>query len=114
MESLVQTRSWESPAWEKLVTHAEATKNLHLRDLLKNKARSDHFFLDSQGILLDYSRQRIVPETMDLLLDLANTSKLKAKINLENYIGKHVCTRNAKCAELILQPEMSVPSRKSS
>ena len=81
MEAIIATRSWETPAWEKLVSHAAATHDVHLRDLLADDARSAELFVEAEGITIDYSRQRVTAETMDLLEDLAVASKLSDKID---------------------------------
>lgn len=40
-ESLSSTHAWESDAWRALEAHAESVKGLHLRDLLRVRARFD-------------------------------------------------------------------------
>lgn len=89
MERLVATRSWESPAWSKLVEHAAATRDVHLRDLLADAHRCEELFLEAEGIYLDYSRQRVTAETMDLLEELAGAALLSEKINAMR-TGLHV------------------------
>mmetsp|Transcript_43164 Transcript_43164/g.101217 ORF Transcript_43164/g.101217 Transcript_43164/m.101217 type:complete len:595 (-) Transcript_43164:83-1867(-) len=54
---------------------------LHLRDLLKDRTRSDQLFVEHDGVYLDYSRQQITVETIDLLSSLATRQNLRAKIN---------------------------------
>jgi len=57
------------PAWRKLTEHAQS--RLHLRDLLQDPGRFGKFSLALEGMLLDYSKQRVTAETMRLLADLA-------------------------------------------
>jgi glucose-6-phosphate isomerase len=42
-----------------------------------------------EGVVLDYSRQRVTPETMDLLHQLAGAANLKGKI-ADMAAGKHI------------------------
>ena len=52
-----------------------------MRDLLKDKERCDELYATHDGVYLDYSRQRITLETIDLLLDLAERQNLKQNID---------------------------------
>jgi glucose-6-phosphate isomerase len=70
-----------TPEWKRLVKHAEYIKQTHLRDLLLDEDRSDKLFAEYDGLYLDYSRQRVTLETMDLLFDLAKKQELKKKID---------------------------------
>ena len=80
MEGIIGTKSWESRPWKALVEHAANTKDVHLRELLKDEQRSKEMFLEAEGIMLDYSRQRVTSDTMDLLEQLAEAAKLDKKI----------------------------------
>ncbi len=58
----------ESPAWRALAAHAEAVRPQHLRDLFANDPqRFQKFSLRQDGLLLDYSKQRVTGETMQSL-----------------------------------------------
>jgi glucose-6-phosphate isomerase len=71
----------DTPEWKKLKSHAEYIQTTHLRDLLQDKERCDELYATTQdGVYLDYSRQRINLETIDLLLDLAERQNLKSKM----------------------------------
>lgn len=60
------------PAWLDLAEHVRSVKHRHLRDLFAaDDARFDQFSLRHGPLLLDYSKQRLVPETMNLLRQLA-------------------------------------------
>ncbi len=87
--SLVATRSWESEEWKALAEHAAATKSLHLRDLLKDESRSAALFAEAEGISLDYSRQRVTVETMELLHALARAARLPEKLDAMRG-GEHI------------------------
>ena len=66
--------------WKKLEKHAEYIQQTHLRDLLQDEARSEELFAEHDGLYLDYSRQRVTLDTMDLLFDLADKQQLKERI----------------------------------
>ena len=60
-----------SNAWRKLAELAENQRNLHLRDLFNADAqRFADFSLAHDGLLLDYSKQRLSRETLAAWCDL--------------------------------------------
>lgn len=68
----------ESTAWQALKTHYEAVKNLHMRDLFEQDAeRFEKFSSQMEGILLDFSKNRITDETFGLLCDLARDANVE-------------------------------------
>jgi glucose-6-phosphate isomerase len=69
-----------TPEWRRLEQHAKEIEQTHLRDLLQDEARCAELFAEHDGVYLDYCRQRITLETVDLLLDLARRQELPAKI----------------------------------
>ncbi|MGV8712071.1 MAG: glucose-6-phosphate isomerase [Nitrosomonas sp.] len=72
MSSLIQ-----SPAWLALQQHQSLMAKLSMRDLFhQDSQRFDKFSLTFNDILLDYAKQRINRETVDLLLTLAHQQKL--------------------------------------
>ncbi len=71
----------DTPEWKKLVKHAEYIETTYLRNLLQEKERCDELYATHDGVYLDYSRQRINLETIDLLLDLAERQNLKERID---------------------------------
>jgi glucose-6-phosphate isomerase len=61
-----------SPAWQALAAHHAAIKDKHLRELFAEDAgRAERFSVESDGIFLDYSKNRITDETITLLVQLA-------------------------------------------
>ncbi len=61
-----------SPAWQALVAHQAAIKDVHLRTFFaEDPGRADRFTMEGAGIFLDYSKNRITDETISLLLRLA-------------------------------------------
>lgn len=69
------------PEWKKLENHAEYIETTHLRDLLKDPVRSNELYAEHNGVYLDFSRQRITIETLQLLIDLAKSQNLQGKIH---------------------------------
>ena len=60
------------PAWSALAAHFDALRDLHMRDLFAaDPRRFETFSLRLDDFLLDYSKNRVTGETMDLLLQLA-------------------------------------------
>jgi glucose-6-phosphate isomerase len=91
------------PAWEELVNHHRKGVP-HLRDLfIKDPGRGGRMTAETEGLFLDYSKNRITDETFRLLLQLAKESGLKErtdamfsgeKINItENRAVLHVALR---------------------
>jgi glucose-6-phosphate isomerase len=66
------------PAWQKLVEHQRAQSGVHLRELFaRDPGRFARFSLSLEGMLLDYSKQRVTEETMRLLAALARECELE-------------------------------------
>ncbi len=65
-------------AWKNLQQHALDMSEFHLRDaFVADKERFKKYSIHLDGLLFDYSKQRITNETMDLLFDLAKESDLE-------------------------------------
>ena len=59
-------------AWKALRAHADAIRDVHLRTLFADDAgRAGRFTVEAAGLHLDYSKNRITSDTIDLLLRLA-------------------------------------------
>jgi glucose-6-phosphate isomerase len=72
----------QRPAWQALEAHYEAIRNRHLRELFaEDPQRAEKFSLDAVGVLLDYSKNRVTDETLRLLLELAEQSGLRERID---------------------------------
>jgi glucose-6-phosphate isomerase len=73
-------------AWKKLQQHYQETKNVHLRELFsKGEGRGQKFSIQWNDFLVDYSKNRITEETLELLLQLANEAGLPKAI--DSYFG---------------------------
>jgi glucose-6-phosphate isomerase len=72
----------ELPAWKALGEHHKKIEAVHLRELFnKDPKRATKFSVEAEGIFLDYSKNRITEETIELLIQLAEESGLKARID---------------------------------
>jgi glucose-6-phosphate isomerase len=71
----------ECPAWNALKAHHRKMRNLHLRKLFaQDPDRGDRLKAEALGIYLDYSKNRITGETLQLLLQLAEECGLQTRI----------------------------------
>ncbi len=115
-----QTPLTQLPAWKALAAHYEKIRTAHLRELFKNDAqRGTRFAVEAEGIYLDYSKHRITDETLKLLLQLAEESGLKARIDAmfrgekinttENRAVLHVALRAPKGEKILVDGEDVVP-----
>jgi glucose-6-phosphate isomerase len=86
-----QTRSLlERPAWAALRSHHAAIAPLHLRELFaQDPRRGARLAIEATGIYLDYSKNRITSETLDLLVRLAEESGLRERIDAM-FRGEHI------------------------
>ncbi|HET8874920.1 MAG TPA: glucose-6-phosphate isomerase, partial [Casimicrobiaceae bacterium] len=70
------------PAWKALQTHCETVRHLHLRRLFADDPRrGERLAAEAAGLYLDYSKNRITDETLQLLLALAGECGLRARID---------------------------------
>jgi glucose-6-phosphate isomerase len=70
------------PAWKDLAAHHKTARELHLRQLFADDpARGERMTVEAAGLCLDYSKNRITDETLKLLLQLAEESGLRARID---------------------------------
>ncbi|MCD0157260.1 glucose-6-phosphate isomerase [Deinococcus sp. 6GRE01] len=75
MPTITQFRSWQD-----LTAHAEATRDLHLRDLFAaDPQRGERLNAEGAGLYLDYSKNRVTDETLGLLLALARETGVEAR-----------------------------------
>jgi glucose-6-phosphate isomerase len=110
-----------SPAWQALAAHAAAMEETHLRALFAADAeRFSGFSLEQEGLLLDYSKNRVSGETMGLLFDLARAADLEAwrdhmfqgeRINLtEDRAVLHIALRNRANRPIMVDGEDVMPA----
>ena len=111
----------ERPAWKALTAHFEQIGKTHLKELFeKDPGRGERLTAEAGGIFLDYSKNRITDETLKLLLQLAEESGLREKmeamfrgekINItENRAVLHVALRAPKGESIVVDGEDVVPA----
>ena len=72
----------QRPAWTLLEKHYQNIKDINLRQAFANDARrGDRLAIEAAGIYLDYSKNLITDETLNLLLQLAQESGLRDHID---------------------------------
>ncbi|MBV9914342.1 MAG: glucose-6-phosphate isomerase [Sinobacteraceae bacterium] len=72
----------ERPAWAALQAHHKQVAALHLRQLFADDPRrGERLTLEAAGIYFDYSKNRVTDETLSLLVQLADQSGLRARID---------------------------------
>ena len=107
-------------AWKALTAHYKKISKVHLRKLFADDPkRGERLTLEAAGIFLDYSKHRINDQTIKLLLQLADESRLREridamfsgeKINItENRAVLHVALRAPKGSSIIVDGENVVP-----
>ncbi len=110
----------QRPAWKALEEHFRQVQNIHLRTLFADDPRrGERFTLDAAGIYLDYSKNRITDGTLHLLLQLAEASGLKQRIDAmfkgekinvtEQRAVLHVALRAPRDQSIIVDGENVVP-----
>ena len=66
------------PAWQALDAHVETLRDTHLRDLFAgDPQRFERFSVEADGLLFDYSKQRVTEQTMSLLAALADAADVR-------------------------------------
>jgi glucose-6-phosphate isomerase len=107
-------------AWKALRAHYKKISKIHLRKLFADDPkRGERLTLEAAGIFLDYSKHRINDQTIKLLLQLAEESRLREridamfsgeKINItEKRAVLHVALRAPKGSSIIVDGENVVP-----
>ena len=108
------------PAWKALAAHYASVKDAELRALFADDPdRGERLTAESLGIYLDYSKNRITDTTIKLLLQLADESGLRARIdamfrgdrinNSENRAVLHVALRAPRGASIVVDGKNVVP-----
>ena len=69
------------PAWKALAAHYKTVRRLHMRQLFADDpGRGERMTLDAAGLHLDYSKNRVTVETLRLIVQLAEESGLRGRI----------------------------------
>ncbi len=108
------------PAWKALTAHHRKIGAMHLRQLFADDPkRGTRLTAEAAGLLLDYSKNRVTDETLKLLLQLADESGLRGRIDAmfrgdkinvtEDRAVLHVALRAAKKTKIVVDGEDVVP-----
>src|SRR6476660_2216098 len=108
------------PAWKALSAHFQKVNCLHLRELFaQDPKRGERLTAEAAGLYLDYSKNRITDETLTLLLQLAEQSGLRARIDAmfasekintsEKRAVLHIALRAPKGQSIMVNGEDVVP-----
>jgi glucose-6-phosphate isomerase len=108
-------------AWKALEAHYEATKDVHMKDqFAADPDRFNKFSMKFEDILMDFSKNRVSEETMDLLYKLAEQQDVIGmakrmysgeKINAtEGRAVLHVALRNQSNTPIIVDGEDVMPA----
>jgi len=111
----------QRPEWAALQEHYDATKDVHLRTLFaENPGRGERLAADGAGLYLDYSKNRVTDETIELLLALADAVGLRTRIDAmfggeqinvtERRAVLHVALRAPRDAAIVVDGENVVPA----
>ncbi|MGA2603087.1 MAG: glucose-6-phosphate isomerase [Verrucomicrobiia bacterium] len=115
-----KTSLTQRAAWKALEAHYRSIKDAHLRKLFADDPkRGERFAAEGAGLYLDYSKNRVTDETIELLLKLAEECDLRwridamfrgDKINItEDRAVAHVALRAARGQSIIVDGENVVP-----
>jgi len=107
------------PSWSALQSHYESFKEIQIKDLFQDKNRFKEFSIQFNDILLDYSKNRISSETLNLLVSLAKETNVKKGIqdmfsgavinNTENRSVLHVALRNRSNTPILVNGKDVMP-----
>jgi glucose-6-phosphate isomerase len=107
-------------AWKALQTHYKKVRELHLRNLFaEDPKRGERMTAEAVSLFLDYSKNRITHETVKLLIELAEESGLRERIDAmfrgekinttEKRAVLHVALRAPKGTSIVVDGENVVP-----
>jgi len=110
----------ELPAWKALAAHYQEVQKRHLRDLFADDPRrGERLTAEAVGLYLDYSKNRITDVTLALLVQLAEESGLRARIDAmfrgekinvtEKRAVLHVALRAPRGTSIVVDGENVVP-----
>ena len=120
VEAITKDPAVKRNAWKELGSHYKKLRESHLRDLFaQDPKRGSRFTAEALGLYFDYSKNRITDETLKLLIQLAEESRLRnrieamfhgEKINItEKRAVLHVALRAPRDASIVVDGENVVP-----
>lgn len=78
----ISSQPAKGQAWKNLAAHFRKVQKLHLRQLFADDpTRGERMTVEDVGLFLDYSKNRITDETLRLLVELAEESGLRERID---------------------------------
>ena len=106
--------------WKALATHHRTARKWHLRELFaRSPKRGERMTAEAAGLFLDYSKNRVTGRTVKLLVQLAEESGLRDRIDAmfrgdrinltENRAVLHVALRAPKDATILVDGKNVVP-----
>lgn len=118
--ALQNTNPTSTTAWNEIQNHFETMKNVSMKEMFQEDAsRATKFHIKWNDFLIDYSKNRINQETMDLLVKLANEVHLKEAISgyfdgeiinkTENRAVLHTALRAPKQASVKVDGQNIIP-----
>ena len=119
-ENAAKQQAGKSAAWKALEDHQKKMREVSLRGLFADDpGRGQRMTAEAAGVFLDYSKNRITDETLKLLIDLADQSALRARIDAmfrgekinvtENRAVLHVALRAPKSETILVDGQNVVP-----
>ncbi|MFL6056442.1 MAG: glucose-6-phosphate isomerase [Actinoallomurus sp.] len=82
----------DRPAWQALQRHHAQIEGRHLRELFADDpGRGERMCAEAAGLYLDYSKNRIIDETLGLLVQLARESEVEQRRDMM-FAGKPINT----------------------
>jgi len=120
VERLIKRSTNKRAAWKALVEHYKNVRQLHLRNLFADDPkRGERMTAEATGIYLDYSKNRINDESLKLLIQLADQSGLRTRIDAmfrgekinttEDRAVLHVALRAPRGASVVVDGKNVVP-----
>ncbi|MGA2459250.1 MAG: glucose-6-phosphate isomerase [Terriglobales bacterium] len=119
-EAITKRPAIKRRAWKDLASHYKKVRELHLRQLFaEDPERGTRMTAEALGLYLDYSKNRITGETLQLLVRLAEESDLKERIDAmfrgdkinrtEKRAVLHTALRAPRNASIVVDGENVVP-----
>ncbi len=119
-EQIYPHPSGKRQTWKRLGDHYKKIAKLHLRQLFADDPkRGERLNAEAVGLFLDYSKNRITDETLELLIQLARESHLQERIEAmfrgdkinrtENRAVLHTALRAPRSASIVVDGENVVP-----
>ena len=110
----------DTPEWKALEAHRMAIAGVHLRELFeRDPERGPRFSAEAGDLFLDYSKNRVTAETIELLVALAERAGLRSRIEAmfagerinvtENRPALHVALRAAEDESILVDGTDVVP-----